>query len=675
MKKTLSQKYPDGKIPDETLLLFRHEAIVSKVKKKHIQLQLSTRFHYFIDESEKNKIVKFDDPENKYNCMIYTYIEEPIFNNNFIFDSLYDMFSSSTVTQDDLIMFYIYYDYVKKKYGMKCTKVLNKDEFGSKHFNLMEACPPNHYFVSAGEMKRLNNNALVSFNLMSGTFTKLTLDVLEFMFQLGEYKNEEEFRMLAGYDEMSYSEFLYYWERQPDGFADVKDTDYNKYKILIENYRKFFDDNEFGNYTRKHLQELNPFYYFCGDDEPFTLNIKTPFSNYRLNIQNDVSPYYILVSDEYVDYMEVLFELVCTILFVFKHLDNMELTYEDVNCIVSPIENQVQTRAGITMQQIENTNNVPNMSPERGGVSVRVYPQLHDLNTVKSIFKKYRMSNFSSNPTVDKEPRQTKLFDILGIENKSYNIYYDRKTIVLNIENITYMGNSIVYMGRIQNKKVIVKFVSCYKKFASRFIAIQNAGFSLPKIRDEVYFYESEVYRFILPGTAFVCTVIPYFGESVEKLPYEKRTALYGKFKRQYVEQFIRYGFRGVFTYSGIKYKIAYRDVKPENVTIDDNEDFNLIDIDAHSYSLWYGPGTDNVKSVLFSIAALFYWFKHNKYPFRDGDSDEVKIQWANRLEDSEIKEMLTRIYKFNSNITSTEQIQSIRDLFGLKLISRRTVK
>ena len=646
-KITLNQKYPDGKIPDEDLLLVRHKKIINeKVKKMDLQIQLNTRFHYFIDDAEKKQIVKFDDPENKYSCMIYTYIEEPIFSTGYIFDSLYDMFSSDHVEGHDLIMYYIYYDSVAKKYGMKCTKVLNSDEFGSKHFNLMEACPPNHYFVSAGEIKVINNTNIVLFNLMSGTFSRLTIDNLAYAFQLDEYDGEYN-QIFSDIDKVLPDDFVEY----STIFSDVEDTIPNKYKILKKNFTKFYDVKEFEQYTMEHLKNLNPYYRFVFVDETLVLDIEQPFVNYKLNIENNVSPYYILVDEEYGKYMQFIFNFATSILFVFRHLDKMHAYEAEINCRVSEYDESktAQTSVGITMEEIQNTNNVSKSDSRRRMI---IFPQINDLNIAKSIFKKYRMSDFNSNPTVDVEPPQTKLFDILEIENKSYIIErYGIKSHVLHIDNVTFMGNSLVYNGRMNEKRVVVKFLPSYYKFMDNYINIQNARIRFPISFADEEFYGTEIYNFILPGTAFECSVIPYLGESVEKLDFVRRPALYEKFKVQYIKAFIKHGI-GIISRYGNEIIIKYKDVKPENVTIDENEDFHLIDRDDRGHSFWYGPGTDNIKSVLFSIAALFYWFKTNIVPY--DNTDIAKIKWANDIQDTEIKEMLRRISDFD--ITSIDK-------------------
>lgn len=628
------------------LLLLQLRSQLFKTPQKP-EILLRTKFHEFVDDKEKDSFVKFTKNADTYTGIMYTYIQEPIFETKFIFNSLYDLFKhDSEIDNTDVIMYYIFYDTNEDKYGFRCTKVLNNDEYGSKHYDLYKSSPENHYYVTAGEMK-LTENGEIEFNPISGTFT-----------------DQSKRKMYS----VSY-EFIH------DTVANWNTVENKSREQIIQTYIYEFVEPLYKKEFQEECMNIvnNHFYVFKYNESPISkevlFNNPKPFINYKLNITNNISPYYILVNDENHKYLMTLFEFGTSILLVFYSLKKMNPHIVKVNCALTDISNQVvKTNERITKNMIANASNTPEINDTLSmynGVDLKVIPQFRDKKIAEKIFKHLQVNNYKHKQSITTDPPELHAIDVLDLEGKTYLLQtYDdniQKIIEkkLVFESILYMANSIVYEGNMDGKKVIIKFLSIYYNIMHEFNN-NTSSYLVPDggtFVEQSDFYEETVFEFVLPNTAFWGTIVPHRGTAVDLLELKDRIPLYKEFKWQYIARFIKHGIRLNPHSKSEKIKILYRDVKPENVTMDENGKFHLIDRDQFSQSEWFGPGKNVAYSVLFSIAALFYWFKTDIRPFEGRSLDQrFKLEWAQNLQDQEISRIID-----NLNNVDLNQVRDIR--------------
>jgi hypothetical protein len=207
-----------------------------------------------------------------------------------------------------------------------------------------------------------------------------------------------------------------------------------------------------------------------------------------------------------------------------------------------------------------------------------------------------------------------------------------------------------VYKVMVDKKPMVMKVLSAYREnyFLDYGILTKFRQNGVQKLEDWMVF--------ALPKFSALCWLVPYLGETVQDIPYERRIHLWDIFKQQYV--------RAIFNNLTV-----YNDIKPDNTTWD-GQQFHLIDFDAfQSRNEWYGPTPSRTFfNKVFAMLLVLNWFKSGMNPIMEYSllTEKEKLDWAkNTKKDAEIQSLFDIL--LNENKTKQEQANEILMAVGIQ--------
>ena len=572
--------------------LYANDSEVQRLKNAPHSVELRVHYHEFVNPKERQEYLS---EEINANGLFFIWRGTPKLQPP---PKIYDRFPKSGT---GVWMYLIYFDKVDKMVKMKCARVENNLELGSKHMTLsfdIDRTSDEVEFAAAGEA-RFTGNFTWEFNHFSGTYTTPRIEI-----------------------------------RHNEGFRDPDDSERflswnNKSQRELETLLKSIDDYTL---TKVFLKVTNPTCMFVFSSEEFQKEQFPLTELLRALKRPEDMPYCVPATGMY----DILLETAVSTIHAFKNLRLLTPKRVSVNANAT---NDIET--SISMADVDNGYRTIRKMSRPGPKSVpgssTLVPSRRDLKLATRMLSKlgakrigYSGVKFENMPAIDK----LDYFELTGSVLQIDESYYEKQfseTHTLKLERFLASSNQTVYLGTMDNQKVVLKITSCYPWH------VRTKGIGGNTFKDDEAFYGTKTLQFVLPDISAVGNVLPYLGVTIKELPLHLRKPKFKQFKRQYLKQLWK-------TINTRRDTFAYRDVKPANTTMDESGNFHLIDLDKNAFTpQYYGPGEDNTfYNVMFGVLLVFNWFLTDKNPFQNGNtSPGRKLQWvADEIEVPEVQKM-----------------------------------
>jgi len=592
--------------------------------------------HYFVDDDERKYFLGENSPAD-IDHVEYMFATEP--------PNTYDLMHTKlppNVDVDTVFMYVLYYDTEQKVVGFVCAPVNNNIEYGSKHMTIINyindtrAEDMNHLiFVQAGEL--VKRDQFWEFNHFSGTFTASRIGCLEICISDGITQEEYEERAKK-YNAMCNDPIML----PPDGLRDAE-------KMLnVTNDWKF---------TKDLLVEINPFVTFEFSSRAFPSGDRNPMRD-MLDLLGDQRFYPYVVPGNTPH--STAFEKALAIVGTFRYLDTSNKKILHVNAWVVDVVSDVAPSiapivvTALNAKDVDNyTAPIPHMVNGVFYGNVTVLPLKSDLSKALSVLRKINAKklDYGKNLRLDVT---TEYIDIFNLAGKTFNLTeqgLNGKTISIHVTKFLASSNDEVYMCKMDGDiDVVLKVRSLYP----------FSKITLHRISpNEEAFYGTRIYSFAIPGISALGIIYPYLGRTISDIPLNERIPMYTRFKHQYLSKFISMTNPKIF-------KTEYNDYKPENTTIDNDGNFQLIDYDERAYTKrFYGPTVEKTfENQLFGVLMVIYWFKTDDHPFNHIDGED-KIKWVqNELKEQDIKDMFDVL--LDDEMTTNQKKEWFEKTFNL---------
>jgi hypothetical protein len=519
-------------------------------------------------------------------------------------------------------MYVIYYNKHTSKPGIVCASIENGLEFGSKHVSLvnyinktMSRDIDDLVFVTAGEL--LHHWGWWEFNFFSGTFSVPRLAAFDSIKDSFEDFDLSEHEYLAMKSTM---------------------TDWTIVKRLLSNLHpsESFEFSSSG-FEIKKKRSLMGILEFVGPSKNYPYVVPGNEANHNAFKKA------VAIVGTFVNLREMSVVTVRTTSWATEAVVTTSVGYSDRTISV----NDVDENAGPRPQMV-------------GGMfvgNVRVLPYKSDLKRALVVLREINAKKLEYGRNLRLEPLKSYV-DIFKLSGKKYNLSVKYPTDVaklfrgtLTVGKFLSSSNDEVYMGELDEKLVVVKVTSLYPF---------NENKRIPYPTTEERFYGSDIYSFVIPGIGAVATIYPYLGRTVYDIPLNERVSLFVTFKSwildKYVSMLTEHFSGAVFT--------KYNDYKPENITLDKDGNFHLIDYDEWAYTpRFYGPTPDrSFVNQMFGVLLILQWFKTDDIPFNAGTPGGDKIKWAmGMFVDSELRGLFDIL--LDDGISVTEKIELFKTM------------
>lgn len=577
------------------------------------QLLFVPFYHKFVDKYEK---IRYGSNENE---LMYFFTELPKLKRSVVSDDL----NSLGALPEDVVLFLIYYHDGKTHF--LCSIIENDLEIGSKHATMASNIPhpTKSVFVSAGEMRQLDYGQW-EFNFFSGTFI---VPRLEITFEDSTFKPEE--------------------------IADLKASirDYQFVASLLKQHHPYFEFN------------------FAQREFP---KRKFPLDTICNVVVNDHLPYIYPYTPKYS--MKIRNWLM--VLSAFRVLTRNKVINESITVQVNAEAVEVattivDTTAKWSMKHVDANIQVEEPSARLKGMPVmrqiNMFPSRDELKHVMNEIRSLGVKRLEYDRTYNFGIPLSENADTFGIVGKTFQVRLGKEKMTIHIEKLLGESNSSVYLVRESGKKLCLKVDSYYPQLFR--IMHKKQGFayqSTTNIEILREFYEQKyLWTFKIPSRLAVGYLIPYLGVPLDKVELSVRKPLYNKFVMQYLTKF-----RSMLHYTRQRVlRSHYNDIKPENCTMDDDQNFHLIDLDQNSYTpSFYGDTrVFNLPNQLFGIAVLCYWFMTDERPFTGNETFAEKGKWA-----LAVSEQWRPIFSYIETLgTSYPTLEELVDVFVIQTRKR----
>ena len=538
---------------------------------------------------EFNKLFSPKSFNKKKSTFIYIFKDDIKYIKNDVYDSLEYKFMNKGVAMNYLI----YFD--GKKYIFKCVEITNQQEIGSNHKLLFE-----------------DYNHRMSTYITSG---KMMFDGQKWLFDTVSPFNTNRESITIAYD----------------------DDDDDKNALLNKKITDTFTNIQFFIRIFKNKNPMREFQYI----DKVKLEFKFIDIFNRIKTENDL-PYISFADKKYTN----LISRSISVLNVFKYLKSHPPIYVMVNAYAKLLfkfnDSKVDTK--IDMSKVDQFV-YPQKSKwwnAKGLNRLDIIPTKTDFSNARRVLQilkttKFRLAMDALIPKIGK-------IDYYDILKRSYLIEYNQTTYEVRIDQLLGSSNADVYLGTIKSKnneeqKVVIKVNSFYDHEWNTYTY---------NTKLEQKHYKRDIISFILPNHSAYAHILPYLGKTITSIPLSTRKTHYKKFKEQYLAAFRKTITRSPF----LGTKSYYNDIKPENTTVDDDQNFHLIDPDRKAYTEgFYGDGKNqSFTDQLIGVIMLLFWFKTDKRPFNNPEINKYK--WLKEYAyNDDIKQMIDII--FDQNITS----------------------